>query len=259
MRKNLLQYGKQNAHHIIRNNNKTSPIFILFREDNKGHSHLYNFCNYPTEEDREKAFMDYVGSSIYREYFDDTNEDGIDIDFYLEANGTLPLIASKYKVNFTLYDLGSISTSYFYHHDGRVCVWHSRGLLKPVANSVALVLEDQHYQTILPFAQTCKEMEICPEIDPGPLILDDTVDNDKAMAAAVVINDDDDNASKESGKDGKSDNLSDLSMEKIPKPKDRTFKDKEGDKEDKKETSDTRNKEVRNNSEGDPGSDGHGE
>ena len=95
MRKNLLQYGKQNAHHIICNGNNTSPIFILFRADNKGCSHLYNFRNYPTEEDRERAFMDYVGSSIYTEDFDDTNEDGIDIDFYLEANRTLPLIASK--------------------------------------------------------------------------------------------------------------------------------------------------------------------
>ncbi len=34
MRKNLLQYRKQNAHHIICNDNNTSPIFILFREDN---------------------------------------------------------------------------------------------------------------------------------------------------------------------------------------------------------------------------------
>ena len=141
--------------------------------------------------------MNYVGNSIYTEDFEDTNKDGIDIDFYLEANGTLPLIASKYKVNITLYDLGSISTSYFYHHDGHVCVWCSRGLLKPVADSVALVLEDMHYQTILPSAQSCKEMEICPEVDPGPLVLDDSVDNDTAAAKAETVDKSDENASKE--------------------------------------------------------------
>ena len=253
MRKRLLAYGKQNAHHIIRNDKNTTPIFILFREDSRGHSHLYNFYNYPTEEEREKAFMDYVGNSIFTDDFEDIKEEGIGIEFYMEANGTLPLIASKYNVNFTLYDIGSISTTYFYHHDSRVCVWRSKGLCRPVADSIALVLEDQHYQTILLSAQTRKEMEISPEVDRGPLILDDPVDNDRARAEVESVIDDDESTSKNSDKVGNSDDPSDVSMEKMPKPKDRKFKEKKGDKEEEKETSDMAIEEFGNISDGNPG------
>ncbi len=66
--------------------------------------------------------MDFAGNSIYTDKFEDTNKEGIGIEFYLEANRTLPLIVGRYTVNITLYDVDAIFTSYFYHHDGRVCV-----------------------------------------------------------------------------------------------------------------------------------------
>ncbi len=92
MRKNLVECEKAYAKHIIHNDKNTFPIFILFRDNGLGHSHLYNFHNCQTEEEREEVFIDFAGNSIYMDAFDDTNDGGIGDKFYLEANRTLPSI-----------------------------------------------------------------------------------------------------------------------------------------------------------------------
>lgn len=63
---------------------------------------------------REDAFMGFVRKNIYTEKFDDTDEKGVGNKFYLAANGTFPLIACKFQVNITLYNLDGITTYCYY-------------------------------------------------------------------------------------------------------------------------------------------------
>ena len=158
MRVKLLQYGLSNAHYIICNENNTSPSIIQLQDN--GHAHIICFQNYKTDEEMKKAFMDFVGNSIYTEDFDDTDEDGIGKEFYMEANRTFPLIASRFNINITLYNLDGITTSYFYHHNDHINVLQNNGLCKPVANSCVLVLQANHFQTVIQARNLPQQIEI---------------------------------------------------------------------------------------------------
>ncbi len=78
-------------------------------------------------------------------------------------------------------------------------------------------------------------MEIEPEIDAGETLLDDFCDWEKSLAKAEVLNisNGKSNTSKDSDEDGRSDSLSDISMEKMPKQKLRKF---DANKEEKEKT-----------------------
>ncbi len=164
-RKQLLKYGIDNCNHFVRHHDDSTPpnIIQLIPE---GHMHLFGLHepNLRSEQDRVDVFMKAIGDSIYTEEFDHQPPGNIDKKFYMEASLTFPLLAYKYKINITLYNLDAMMTSYCYHHDNRVVTWSNAGFCKPVDKSCEFILQSGHFYFI---KGTGNEV---PVIDPGNLM-----------------------------------------------------------------------------------------
>ena len=164
-RKQLLKYGKDNCNHFVRHHDDSTPpnIIQLIPE---GHMHLFGLHepNLRSKQEQIDAFMEAVGNSIYTKEFDHQPPGNIDNEFWMEASLTFPLIAKKYRINITLYNLDAVMTSYCYHHDNRVVTWSNSGFCKPVDKSCEFILENGHFSLI---KATGNEV---PTIDPGNLI-----------------------------------------------------------------------------------------
>ena len=218
LREALLDYGQTNAHYFMCHKELTSPnINVLW---DSGHTALLNSRNYETHEHRQRIFMGIVGNSILSDDFDDSKDEGIDQEFYLKAYETFPLIASKFKVNITLYDLDKILTSYCYYHDGRVYVWRVEGLYKPVENSAVLTLKSFHFQTLIQDVELRRKMEVTPKIEPGEYLDPERCRKEVGPVYLVELSSD-----EEVVKDSV-DSSSDISVEKIPKKKNRKYDEK---------------------------------
>ncbi len=61
--------------------------------------------------------METIGNSVCKEEFDNKDKTKMDEEFYLEASSTFPLIAYKFHINFTVYNVNAAMMSNFYRHD----------------------------------------------------------------------------------------------------------------------------------------------
>ncbi len=110
------------------------------------HSHLLGLHepNLKTKQNRIDAFMETIGKTVYPEEFGNQDRTRIDQKFYLEASSPCPLIAYKFNINFTVYNVDAAMTNYFYHFNNKIVRWANNSFCKPVVNSVALLLHDCH-------------------------------------------------------------------------------------------------------------------
>ncbi len=110
----LVKFGKKNVDHFVRHPDATVPPKLVLLMD-EGHSHLFglHISNLKTKQDRIDAFMATIGNSVYTEEFDNQDKSNMDDDYYLEASSTCPLIAYKFNINFTVYNVDAAMTSYF--------------------------------------------------------------------------------------------------------------------------------------------------
>ena len=169
-RMELVKFGKKNVDHFVRHSDATVPpkLVQLLPE---GHSHLFglNAPNLKTKQDRIDAFMATIGNTVYTEEFDNQDRTEMEDRWYLEATSTCPLIAYKFNINFTIYNVNAAMTNYFYHYkcedEEQIYYWMNEGLCKPVENSCVLLLHNCHYWCIK--ARGTEK----PTINPGKLIL----------------------------------------------------------------------------------------
>ncbi len=177
-RKKLLKYGKENCNHFVRHHDDSTPPNII-QIIPEGHMHRFGLhepklCS---KQEQIDAFMEAVGNSIYTKEFEYQPPGNMDKKFYMEASLTFPLIAYKYKINMTLYNLDAVMTSYCYRHDNRVVAWSNTGFCKPVEKSCKFILENGHFFLIM---ATGNEE---PTIDPGNLIfLEELVQSNRSKA-----------------------------------------------------------------------------
>ncbi len=92
--------------HFVSHHHITAPpkLCQLLPE---GHSHIFGFNapNFKTKQDRIVSFMATIGNSVYTEEFDNQGRTNMDQKWYLEASSTCPLIAYKFNINFTVYNV----------------------------------------------------------------------------------------------------------------------------------------------------------
>ncbi len=83
-----------------------------------GHLHLFslNAPNLNTKQERIDAFVATIAESVFTEEFDNQDKTRIKDRWYLEASSTCPLLAYKFSINFTVYNVDAGMTNYFYHH-----------------------------------------------------------------------------------------------------------------------------------------------
>ncbi len=100
----LVKFGKKNVDHFVYHPDATVPLkFVQLLPE--GHSHLFglNASDLKTKQDRIDTFMATIRNSVFTEGFDNQDRTRMDNKWYLEASFTCPLIAYKFKINFTLY------------------------------------------------------------------------------------------------------------------------------------------------------------
>ncbi len=117
----LVKFGKKNVDHFIHHHDNTvSPKLVQLLP--KGHSYIFglNAPNLKTKQDRIDAFMETIRNSVYTDEFDNQDRTRMDQKWYLEATSTCPLIAYKFNINFTVYNVDAGMTSYFYHYNGQI-------------------------------------------------------------------------------------------------------------------------------------------
>ncbi len=145
----LVKFGKKNVDHFVRHSDATVPpkLVQLLPE---GHSHLFglNSPNLNTKQKRIDAFMETIGNTVYTEEFDNQDRTMMEDRWYLEASSTCPLIAYKFNINFTVYNVDAAMTNYFYHYNDQIFCWVNDGYCKPVENSCVLLLHKYHYWCI---------------------------------------------------------------------------------------------------------------
>ncbi len=107
--------------------------------------------------------MEKIGNSVYTKEVEDQDKEDFDDNFYLEALSSFPLVAYKYKINKTLYDVNSAIT-YFYHHGDHIYLRCNDGFCMPVDQSWIFLLHDVPYQFIEGLGTEV------PTIEPGELL-----------------------------------------------------------------------------------------
>ncbi len=94
----LLDFGINNITHFVWHHDDSVPPTLVQRLP-EGHSHSFGLQspNLVTDQDKIKAFMKTIGSSVYTKEFDNQDEDKIDKKFYSEASSTFPLLQTMGK------------------------------------------------------------------------------------------------------------------------------------------------------------------
>ncbi len=144
--------------------------------------------------------MATITESIYTEEFDNQDKPRMKDKWYLEASSTCPLIAYKFNINFTVYNVDAAMTNYFYYHKyqnkEQIFCWVNDGYFKPVEKSCVLLLHIYCYWCI-----KTTGFEV-PTIDTGKMILSEisrraTFDTEKVGALDM----DKDDSNNESDQD----------------------------------------------------------
>ena len=99
---------------LVNSGKKIALPLLIIKLINEGHMHLFGFngSKNKTQDKRDNAFMEACGNNIFYEDFDDQDENNINISVWMEATITLPIIALKYKVSITMYNLPHYKESY---------------------------------------------------------------------------------------------------------------------------------------------------
>ncbi len=133
----LVKFGKKNVDHFVHHHDCTVPpkLVQLLPE---GHSHIFglNAPNLRTKKDMIDAFMATIGNFVYTDEFDNQNRTRMKDKWYLEASSTCPLIAYKFNINFTVYNVDAAMTNYFYHYNDQISV----GLTMVIASQLRTVV-----------------------------------------------------------------------------------------------------------------------
>ncbi len=105
------------SHFVWHHNDSVDLILVQLLPE--GNSHVFGLYspNLVTDQDKIDVFMDTIGNSVYTKKFDNQDQEKIDKKIYLEASSNFLLIPYKWKINMTLYNVYSVLTNYFYHHD----------------------------------------------------------------------------------------------------------------------------------------------
>ncbi len=92
--------------------------------------------------------METIGNSVYTEEFEHQDRGGIDEESFWKASSTFPLVAYKWEINITLYNVDFAMTNYFCHYGNCIYSCCNDRFRKSVDQSCIFLLYGSHYQFI---------------------------------------------------------------------------------------------------------------